>query len=283
MCTLKLKGRQMMNQRLQQIIQNLDVIQESYPEDACVVLADTVNTIAVLPGKKMNLQMHIGPLMEGMVTYKALQTKKKVREERGAELFGVPYVATAIPIREEDKIIGVLTSIISNEKLDTLRKGAEQLNAMVQEMSTTSEEMAKTTDNTVQRLHDVSIESNNLTKDIQSIVNVMNLIKEMALKSRILGLNAGIESARVGEAGKGFAVVATEIKKMAESSEKSAKEIFKQLESMKDRIERVNDAIHKLTIYTEEHSSSMEEFRSAIEYVASTALQLNGQSIIECQ
>lgn len=59
----------------------------------------------------------------------------------------------------------------------------------------------------------------------ERIENISKLIKGISENTNLLSLNAGIEAARAGEAGKGFAVVASEIKKLADSSQLSVREI----------------------------------------------------------
>ncbi len=62
------------------------------------------------------------------------------------------------------------------------------------------------------------------TRSIGKIIGVINGIAE---QTNLLSLNASIEAARAGEAGRGFSVVAEEIRKLADQSLGSAKQISK--------------------------------------------------------
>jgi methyl-accepting chemotaxis protein len=64
-----------------------------------------------------------------------------------------------------------------------------------------------------------------LEKQAASIGDIVKAVARIADQTNLLALNAAIEAARAGRHGKGFAVVADEVRTLAETSEKSAKQI----------------------------------------------------------
>ena len=66
---------------------------------------------------------------------------------------------------------------------------------------------------------------NLLVGDVKGIKKLSEDIEYIANMTNLLALNAAIEAARAGEYGRGFAVVAGEVRKLAEHSNKTAKEI----------------------------------------------------------
>lgn len=74
----------------------------------------------------------------------------------------------------------------------------------------------------------------------RSLIDASRIIQNIATRTNLLAMNAGIESAHAGEAGKGFAVVAEEIRKLAEQCAAQAKVIDDNLKTLSDAISQVS-------------------------------------------
>ncbi len=93
-------------------------------------------------------------------------------------------------------------------------------------------------------------QTNTTNESALKIKEATDIISEIAEETNLLSLNASIEAARAGEQGRGFAVVATQIQKLAEQSNESARQI--------------DDIIHSLIKDSEESVETMKEVRNII-------------------
>ncbi|MEA2496561.1 MAG: methyl-accepting chemotaxis protein, partial [Thermoleophilaceae bacterium] len=95
------------------------------------------------------------------------------------------------------------------------------------------------------------------------IGEILGLINSIADQTNLLALNAAIEAARAGEAGSGFAVVAEEVRRLAEDSKKSAKDIA-------EIVEATQAETHASVLAMEKGSKQLESGLTLMESVMET-------------
>jgi len=86
-----------------------------------------------------------------------------------------------------------------------------------------------------------------LEKQSEEIGNIVQAVVRIADQTNLLALNAAIEAARAGEHGRGFAVVADEVRNLAETSEKSARDIRELVAEIQNSVRTVVDEINKIS------------------------------------
>ncbi len=175
----------------------------------------------------------------------------------------------------------------------TMSQGAAQQASAAEEVSSAMEQMAanisQNTEN-ARRTEQIAREAANYAQEsaqvvaetvvaMQQIAEKIQIIQEIAMQTRLLSLNATIESARAHEHGKAFSVVAAEVRKLSDVTRNAAEEIGKlttstlrishkagdMLQTLAPSIQQTAELVQEIAAASREQSSGAEHINAAIQ------------------
>lgn len=209
------------------------------------------------------------------------QMLDQIKPEIVIEATGVQDVEAALRDYTQDHGIKVVDSAaakllmslvmfnvnVVNEEMRRLNDAIDQISAVIQEMASS--------------INEVVVQQNKLLEKVKSveelshkIEDIFKLVQGIADETKMLGLNAAIEAARVGDMGRGFAVVAEEIRKLSEESKQTIKQVEQSLHSI---LTRVNESVEgaRQTVFTaEQQAAAVQELTASIQEISSMSNQL---------
>ncbi len=232
--------------------------------------------IAYCPADTLDFGNKIGEPVKGTVSRRCLETGKSesmiVPREKSA--YGVAYAANAVPFKDGSVVVGCATTatrIDKQEKIinasNELAASSEELTAGMEELSAGAQEVARTT----KELSRLSQEVAQATRQMDEVVS---FIQNIAGQTNLLGLNAAIEAARVGELGRGFGVVAEEVRKLASSSAESVKTITQSLQQVQRSIDALSGQLATIDRNVGEQTTAISEMANFSQNLASLSTDL---------
>jgi hypothetical protein len=192
-----------------------------------ISITDCEKFIFSKPGREFGPQIPVGtPIKPGYAIYQAIHEKRLVSSKLDKGAYGVAIIALALPILDESgNVVGAVSMSEPIDKEEALRELAAKMSTGIGILVGAAEKIAGQTQDLAamtRQMAEASVAAKNRTRETDEVIS---LIKAIAAQSNLLGLNAAIESARVGEQGRGFGVVAEEIRNLAIRSAESISKI----------------------------------------------------------
>lgn len=174
------------------------------------------------------------------------------------------------------EVLYIVVNALAQNGYNRIKAGllsSELANGFIQ-ISSTIEELAASAQSITGNQSVLVNEIQTVGENIESISSVLKSLTKIADQTRILGINASIEAARLGHEGKAFAVVAEEIRRLADTTKTTVISIDSLKENIEKSLNSTTETANITLSTTSQQSAAMEELSATVQSSTGLAEQL---------
>jgi len=254
------------------LIQTAPYVGKILQQEVAISISDTEKYIAFFESDNIKFPFPLGTGIResgfGDVLDRLARTGESTVNIVPQEVTGTVALKSIItPIYENKKLLGYYSISINHQQNVEVISAAEELTQSITSSNTAIHRIVDQITQLDAVMQQVEMLCASAEQAIADGTKSIDQIQSISKQSNLLGLNAGIEAARVGTVGKGFAVVAGEMRKLADQSKFIADNVSSTLSQIRASMSSVIEEIHSAAEVTHEQQELIQKMSDSMDSI----------------
>jgi len=256
----------------QKVLPYLSII---FDDGVSYAVMDTEKHLMAHDGAELKFGTKAGdPIQKGGAAAEALRTGIPVIKDVPKEVYGIPFRSYAVPLKEEDDVVGVFVLARSYSKKNEVMTIVQKVSSAIGQTSDAIEDLVAGVGKIAETNTHLLESTNEVNEKAKETGKIVDIIQSISTQTYLLGVNASIDAARAGAYGKGFDVVAEEIGRLSKSTSDSITIIDSLLNYLTTTITMLTSELTKSTVIFNKQTEDLDDIAAAVLELKDTVKKL---------